>query len=174
MTNLSNYWISSIFITLRKKTWYLKNAKPINLKYTQHILHTTCKFRNMISPKYDKVKTNNFRLEFHGGILLFPRVKGHKKCSWKISQQNLFVFILYHSFINSSHWILCVFFLSASPIFVSVSLVRENWRGWEKIEKYKIQALLEFIKLWYKMKTNKFCWEIFHEHFFMTFHSRKQ
>ena len=77
-----------------EKTWYLKNAKPINLKYTQHILHTTCKFRNMISPKYDKVKTNNFRLEFHGGILLFPRVKGHKKCSWKISQQNLFVFIL--------------------------------------------------------------------------------
>ena len=101
-----------------EKTWYLKNAKPINLKYTQHILHT-CKFRNMISPKYDKVKTNNFRLEFHGGILLFPRVKGHKKCSWKISQQNLFVFILYHRFINSGRaWILCFFyFVSASPIF---------------------------------------------------------
>ena len=109
-----------------EKTWYLKNAKPINLKYTQHILHTTCKFRNMISPKYDKVKTNNFRLEFHGGILLFPRVKGHKKCSWKISQQNLFVFILYHSFINSSHWILCVFFsLSLSNFCVSLSCERK-------------------------------------------------
>ena len=111
-----------------EKTWYLKNAKPINLKYTQHILHTTCKFRNMISPKYDKVKTNNFRLEFHGGILLFPRVKGHKKCSWKISQQNLFVFILYHGFINSSHvseWHgFCAFY------FFAASQIISNKRNW--------------------------------------------
>ena len=52
-----------------------------------------------------------------------------------------------------------------SQFLVSVSCKR----GWEKIEKHKIQALLEFIKLWYKMKTNKFCWEIFHEHFLWPF-----
>ena len=53
--------------------------------------------------------------------------------------------------------------------FCVVSLVRENWRGWDKIKKHKIQALPEFIKRWYKMKTNKFCWEIFHEHFLWPF-----